>query len=107
MGETIKTVINKGLPDISPSDQELSEWAEWVATRPENIQKLCEQLPPWYYYHMPETKQIVEIEAYADDGTMRVTVVGDQISIPTIVPFGVFGIHPNDLVRLEPEDIKR
>jgi hypothetical protein len=34
---------------------------------------------------------------------MRVTVVGDRISIPAVVQFEVFGVPPEDLVKCEPK----
>jgi hypothetical protein len=93
-------VIDKGLPEMEPPNgEQLAAWSEWVAERPASVRALCEKFPPWHYYDMPKTKQIAVVESYSEDGTMRVTIVGDRISIPTMVPFGVFGVLPEDLVR--------
>jgi hypothetical protein len=93
-------VIDKGLPEMpSPTEEELASWREWVSSRPPAVKALCEKLPPWHYYDMPKTGQIVTVEAYSENGTVRVNVVGDQISIPAIVSFDVFGVPPDDLVR--------
>jgi hypothetical protein len=97
-----EAVINNGLPAMPvPTKKMLKEWGKWVASRPDAVRVICEKFPPWSYYEMPKTKQIVVIEAWAEDGTMRVTVVGDQISIPAIVPFQVFGVPPDDLIQFE------
>src|ERR1700683_5539241 len=93
-------LIGRGLPKIpSPSELELVAWREWVSTPPDSVQKLCEGLPPWYYYHMPKTGQIVTVESYSEDGTVRVLIVGDRISIPAIVPLEVFGVKAVGLGR--------
>lgn len=99
----MSAIIDKGLPEIkSPTAAQLRKWNKWVASRPESVRALCEKLPPWNYYDMPETGQIVMIAAYAEDGTVRVDVVGDRISIPAIMSFSVFGVSPDSLTpRLE------
>lgn len=95
-------VIDNGLPEIPmPTAEQIEAWSEWVSERPDSVRALCEKFPPWYYYDMPKTGQVVTIESWSEDGTMRVTVVGDQISIPAIVSFGVFGVPAEDLVRSE------
>jgi hypothetical protein len=93
-------VIDNGLPEMpTPDADQLASWDEWVAGRPPAVREMCESFPPWHYYDMPKTGQIVTVRAYAEDGTMRVLVVGDQISIPAIVPLEVFGVPAEDLVR--------
>ena len=92
-------LIDHGLPDIpTPSDDELNAWDEWATSRPDIVRKMCEKLPPWHYYFMPKTGQIVTVEGYSEDGTIRVGVVGDRISIPAILQLQVFGVSPNDLI---------
>lgn len=96
----VMAIIDNGLPEIpSPTAEELAAWNEFVASRPAAVRTLCEKLPPWHYYDMPETGQIVTVEAYNEDGTVRVTVVGDRISIPAILSFEVFGVMPDGLVK--------
>lgn len=98
---SFEPVVDNGLPPMpEPTKAMLKSWAKWVASRPESVRQICERFPPWHYYEMPKTRQIVAIEAWAEDGTMRVTVLGDQISIPSIVPFQVFGVPPDDLTKL-------
>jgi len=89
-----------GLPVMTPpNDEQMEEWREWVAERPTTVRPLCEKFPPWNYYDMPKTGQVVTVDSYNENGTMTVTVVGDQISIPAIVSFGVFGVLPEDLIK--------
>jgi hypothetical protein len=98
----MNAIIDNGLPEIpKPSADTMLLWDEWVASRPDAVRKVAEGMPPWFYYDYQETGQIVTIEAYAEDGTLRVTVVGDRISIPTIIPFEVFGVKPEDLAKRE------
>jgi len=93
-----------GLPDIPrPSEAELAEFAQWAASRPPLVRTIAERLPPWNYYKLAQTEQIVFIEAYCEDGTVRVSVKGDRISVPTIVEFEVFGINPDDLSVADPD----
>jgi len=93
------SVINSGvLPELSaPTGENLAEWNKWVEERPPVVADLARRVPPWQYYDMPETGQVVTVESYFEDGTLRVRVVGDRVSIPAIVQFGVFGIRPKDL----------
>lgn len=93
-------IIDKGLPAMpEPNEQEISAWKEWVASRPDSVREICERLPPWHYYDMPKTGQIVIIKSYSEDGTVSVQIAGDRISIPVIVPFGVFGVPAGDLMQ--------
>lgn len=92
------------LSDLPPPDPVtpdiLREWEAWAASRPDAVRKMCLSHPPWNYYQMPKTRQIVTIEAYYENGTLRVCVVGDRVSIPAVVQFSVFGVPPGDLVAL-------
>lgn len=93
-------IIDNGLPQIAePTPEEMTDWQEWVESRPVPIRELCEKFPPWHYYDMPKTGQVVTVESYSEDGTMRVLIVGDRISIPTLMPLEVFGVPAEDLVR--------
>ena len=92
-------VIDNGLPPPLPLDDAAkAEWDEWVATRPPVVRALCEKFPPWLYYDMPETGQVVIVQAYDENGTMRVLMVGDRVSVPAIMQYEVFGVPPEDLV---------
>ncbi len=93
-------VIDQGLPPMpTPTAEQRAEWDIWVAGRPPEVRAICERLPPFHYYDMPNTGQIATIAAYAEDGTVRVNIVGDRISIPAIAPLQVFGVSPDDLVK--------
>lgn len=68
----VTAAIDNGLPEMPKPDEDmLRDWNEWVASRPEPVRSLCEKFPPWQYYDMPKTSQIVVVEAWSEDGTMR------------------------------------
>lgn len=74
-------------------------WSEWVATRPESVQKLCRQLPPDRLYRLKTSGHRVTLYSYSEDGTLTVVVSGEY----NAVTFGrkVFGIKPEDLEECE------
>lgn len=70
-------------------------WDEWVATRPESVQKICRQLPPNRLYRMKSTGDRVTLYSYSEDGTVTVNVTGEYNVL--IFDRQVFGINPDDL----------
>lgn len=77
------------------TEAQQAEWVEWVASRPECVRLLCERLPFDRLYRMKSTGQRVTIDAYSEDGTLRVFVSGKY----NLITFqrSVFGISPDDL----------
>jgi len=93
-------IIISELPKLNAlSGEALEQWNRWVLERPDNIRAMCESHPPWFYYDVISTKQVAIILAYYEDDTLRVRIVGDRVSVPTITPFEVFGIPRSDLVK--------
>lgn len=95
-----KTIVGDlgNLPPMpEPTEEDLEAWADFVADLPENVRPVCKAFPPWKYYRMPKTGQIVTVLSYADDCTMTVLVVGDAFSVPAIFETEVFGVPPTDL----------
>jgi hypothetical protein len=94
------SIIDNGLPPIpTPTTENMAEWNKWKDSRPSVVREMCDNLPPWYYYDIPKTGQICVPIAYNENGTVRVIIVGDRISIPSIMQIEVFGVSPSDLVR--------
>lgn len=77
--------------------QEIDEvaWREWVASRPESVQKLCRQLPPGRLYRLKTSGHRVTLYSYAEDGTVTVNVTGEYNAVT--FERQVFGIKPEDL----------
>lgn len=65
----------------------MTDFQEWYDSRPECIQDLIDELPPWYFYKVKATGQECEIVSYFEDGTVSVDVG----------LHGVFGLKPEDL----------
>ncbi len=77
--------------------QEIDEvaWREWVASRPESVQKLCRQLPLGRLYRLKTSGHRVTLYSYAEDGTVTVNVTGEYNAVT--FERQVFGIKPEDL----------
>ena len=79
-------------------------WCDWVATRPEGIQKLCRQLPPDRLYRMKTIGQRVTIYSYSEDGTVTVDVSGEYNF--ALFERRVFGVNPDDLEECDVPDAR-
>lgn len=76
---------------------ELDEsWSQWLRGRPQVIQDLAARFPPNLAYVLKTTGQIVTLQAYSEDGTLRVCVL-PEYSGPVTGGCSVFGIEPDDL----------
>lgn len=73
-------------------------FAEWVASRPEIIQKMIAACPPDRLYRM-DSKHRCTIYSYSENGTVTVKVTGEF----NRVLFGrlVFGIDPKTLIECD------
>lgn len=89
----------------NPSEAEVREYQEWLATRPPTIRGVGERLDPWTLYVMGETGQRVLLRSFFEDGTVSVSVL-EQFNGPLLFERGVFGIDPLDLTPAPPDDTK-
>lgn len=76
-------------------------WLDWVNTRPAAVAANCKLVPPDRLYELNPTGQRVTIEAYAEDGTVRVYVDPEYNEGWRISGHEVFGIDPKDLKECE------
>ena len=85
---------------MRPTAEQRAQWAAWVASRPEPVRTIAGKLNPWELYRLKDTGQRVTLQAFSEDGTVRVQVSGQY----NLIVYGrdVFGIHPSDL---EPCDL--
>jgi hypothetical protein len=98
VGDTVSVHNTGKLPDLRPlTGRPLKRWNNWVAKRPPVVRDLCERFPPWKYFDMPKTGQVVTVLSYFENGTLKVWVHADRVSTPAVVQFGVFGVPPEDL----------
>lgn len=74
-------------------------WCKWVATRPPEVQSLCNRLPPDRLYRMKSTGHRVTLYSYSEDGTVTVDVTGEYNAV--VMERRVFGISPDDLEECE------
>lgn len=87
---------------ITEMDEETRlEWEQWLAERPNSVKALATKLPPWFLYELTTTGQKVQIQAYAEDGTVRVLVL-ERWNGPMLFERSVFGIDPETLKPCEP-----
>lgn len=87
---------------IEPTQEQLTGWNEWLASRPEVIQKLAARFDPWSLYKMKSTGHLVSLYSFDENNTVTVNVTG-EFNILTHSR-RVFGIDPDDL---EPAEIPK
>lgn len=76
--------------------------AKWLRGRPKIIKTLADRFPPWGLYRMVSTGRKVRLYSYSEDGTLTVHVL--RAHNPGILfERRVFGIEPDDLVRIPEE----
>lgn len=100
------------------TDEQRAGWDEWVASRPERVRTLIEQLPPWQYWKIKDTGHKCSILSYdepvdpAAPVTVKVYVAPDQVrpQLAAMFPdtardgYAVFGLGPETLEPwVEPE----
>ena len=69
----------------------------WAAGRPEVVRQLIDRWPPDQLYRNTETDQVMAIQGYNEDGTVRALVV-PECNGPITGGSSVFGIDPGELV---------
>ena len=77
----------------------------WLAERPQVIQDLARRWPPNVVYRLKTTGQIVVLQAYSENGTVRVYVI-PECAGPITGGTSVFGIDPADLELVSDEQIE-
>lgn len=80
---------------ITPTPEQQKEWEEWLASKPESVQKLAALKPPELLYRLKTSGHRVVVYSYGEDNTMSVIVgsIYNQIATNRIV----FGVKPEDL----------
>ena len=79
------------------------EFRAWIKTRPAGVRAAARTVKPWHVYRLKTTGQHVVLQAYAENGTVRVGVIGHDDPIRALMNYvglSVFGISPADLERL-------
>lgn len=82
-----------------PSAEEITEWNEWVESRPDKVRGILHKIKPWELYRMKSTGQRVIFYSVIENGTITVIVSGKYNL--TLHDSRVFGIRPNDLEPCE------
>lgn len=88
---------------FEPTDEQITNYAAWVASRPPAIRELAERLLPWVLYRMKSTGHRVTVHAIEEHGDSAPTLKVDVLGRWNLVTFErrVFGIEPDDLEECE------
>lgn len=85
---------------------------EWFRSRPQRIQNMVLENPPWDFYTMNNDGDVYQVYSYLEDGTVTVIRYSRTTSGDEWTPlWRVFGVDPASLVkqegwRYEPEQDK-
>ena len=84
---------------VEPTAEQEAGWAEWVASRPDNVRAVAERFNPWTLYRFKDSAQRCTLVSFGahDDGSVTLTVnVTGQFNL---VAFdrSVFGVDPGNL----------
>lgn len=88
-----------------PTEEERQSWAEWVASRPDNIRTVAERFDPWKLYRLKSSGHRCTIYSFNSDDrsdapvSLSVDVTGEFNKIA--FARRVFGIDPEDLEECE------
>lgn len=82
---------------IEWTDEQQKSWDDWVATRPEIIQRMARKHPPDRLYQMGKNR--VTLHSYNEDGTVCVNVTGQYNRV--VFSRQVFDVKPDDLVECD------
>lgn len=78
-------------------------WNEWLSYQDEPLREFAGRFPPWEFYRMEDTGQIVSVVGFYEDGTVRVYVSEQHNDLTDWrTGFEVFGIKTSNLKRWEP-----
>ncbi len=83
----------------TPTAAQIAEHKQWVAERPEHVQKLAEQFSPWKLYRLSPTNSRVVVTGYdeTENGgcTVRIAVLAKYNFV--FFERSVFGVKPENL----------
>lgn len=79
-------------------DLDEQAFAQWVESLPAIPRAVAHRLPPDRIYRNTETGQMMVLQAYADDGTVRAYVI-EECAGPFTTGVSVFGLDPACLVE--------
>jgi hypothetical protein len=71
------------------------QWEEWLDASPPYVAETARWYPPWGFYSGPASDQECIIEAYNEDGNLRVTITSGHN-----LGFQVFGVNSLNLRRM-------
>ena len=80
-------------------EEQLRDWQEWLAERPQVIKDMAASHPPNRLYRMTSTGQRVTLMSYGEDRTCRVAVTGKYNFVSH--ERQVFGVAIDDLVECD------
>lgn len=82
-----------------PDAEQVSEWNQWLANLPACTRVIAERFDPWTLYCMKSTGQVVYLQAFAENGTVRVGVSGRFNALA--IDCSVVGVDPDDLMACD------
>lgn len=88
---------------LEPTEEQLAEWNEWVAARPEHVRRVAKRFDPFSLYRMKSTGSRVTLVGFGehDDGSVTMTIyIGGKFNA-VIFERQVFGVSPDDLEPCE------
>lgn len=78
----------------------MSEFEEWLATRPKVIQEMGRQYPPDKEYRIKSTEQTCVLHSYSENRTVTVDITSPTFENVFGAQRRVFGIEVDDLEPL-------
>lgn len=88
---------------MEPTEEQLTGYREWVASRPEHVRIVAEKFEPWSLYRLKSSGHRVTIVSFGEqeDGGVTLTVcVSGEFNF-VMFDRNVFGIKPEDLEPCE------
>ena len=92
---------------FEPTQEQIDEIDEWIATRPPEVQEVARRFKPWNLYRLKDTNDRVMVLSFdiEEDGAVSMTVMVSTGYNFVVFPRKVFGIRPDDLEECDlPED---
>lgn len=74
---------------------------EWFRSRPQRIQNMVLENPPWDFYTMNNDGDLYQVYSYWEDGTVTVTRYTQGLTGTWCPLWRVFGVDPASLVKQE------